>query len=333
MYAPPKAGDVITVTTRYSEGYIYADTEWRDTTYRDVTVIKGPEWKPTGSFCIPCDEPYIKFRTISMRNVHHILINGQEGKTVKEIVYRTIRVKGSKGNEYNVALENGVAVKCECTGFQFRKECRHLKEAESTEPKTVDFLQKQGENGNIKSDPRKETTMSNLKSLGWGERFAVIEALNPTDEQIEGALGIDADELATARELLASGTFTLPDSINAKPYAKVFADIAVATTEVDTTETKKPARAKSTRTRTPAVTATKVVPTPKKRGRKGTKIQVAFAAVSTTPVAAADFASTHSVSLNVLKQAKRFDRSGNAGRVRVKQINGVLSIFREAPEK
>lgn len=140
MFTTPRAGDVVTVTTRYSEGYIYADTDWRDTTYEDVTVIKGPEWKPSGSFCVHCkDEPYIRFRTISMRNVHHILINGEEGKTVKETIFHTVEVDGSKGNKYNVTLENGVAVTCECIGFQFRKECRHLKAAESAEPITVDL--------------------------------------------------------------------------------------------------------------------------------------------------------------------------------------------------
>ena len=74
--------------------------------------------------------------------------------------------------------------------------------------------------------------MSDLKTLSWGERFAVINALNPTDEQIQIALSIDADELATARELLDSGQFTAAKDIDTAPYAEVFDAIAITETEV-----------------------------------------------------------------------------------------------------
>lgn len=174
--------------------------------------------------------------------------------------------------------------------------------------------------------------MSDLKTLSWGERFAVINALNPTDEQIQVALSIDADELATARELLDSGQFTAVKDIDTAPYAEVFDAIAITETEV-VKPTRGSVTATRARNRTPAASATRTTRSPKKRGRKGTKIQEAFAAINTTPVSAETFATQHSVSLNVLRQAKRFDRSGITGRVRVKLVKGTLSIFREATEK
>ena len=81
-------------------------------------------------------------------------------------------------------------------------------------------------------------------------------------------------------------------------------------------------------TREPAETATVITPEPKKRGRKGTKINEAFAAIGTEPLDAEEFATERNVSLNVLRQAKRFDKTG-LGKVHVKKIDGRLRVFRE----
>jgi len=175
--------------------------------------------------------------------------------------------------------------------------------------------------------------MAKLNELSWGERFAVIAKLNPTDEQIQAALGIDADELAMARELLSKGTFAIDQTINPDLYADAFGTVAVAKTEEVEVTTKKVTTAKRVRNVAPPATATKPVKVAKKRGRKGTKIALAFAAIDTTPVAAEVFASQHGVSLNVLRQAKRFDQTGIAGRVHVKKVNNVLSVYREAVTK
>lgn len=171
--------------------------------------------------------------------------------------------------------------------------------------------------------------MSNLTELGWAERFAVIDALEPTDEQIQTAFDIDADELATARELREAGQFAEIDieemNIDLDALSAAFAELATAVVE-DVTAT-----AETTEDE-PAVaptTATAPVRTPKKRGRKGDKIVKAFTAIPSTPVDAIAFANEHNVSLNVLRQAKRFDKTGIEGRVRVKKIDGTLCVYRE----
>ena len=38
---------------------------------------------------------------------------------------KTIEVKGSKGKTYNVT-KTGPSWKCECRGFQFRQDCKHI---------------------------------------------------------------------------------------------------------------------------------------------------------------------------------------------------------------
>lgn len=164
--------------------------------------------------------------------------------------------------------------------------------------------------------------MSNLRELSWAERFAVIDAEGPTDEQILAALDIDVDELATARELREAGQFSDAGDLDLEAFQGVFDDVATADVEsTDVTESDEP-----TTTVTP-VTATK--PAPKKRGRKGDKIIKAFKAITSTPVNAEDFAAEHNISLNVLRQAKRFDNTDLPGRVRVKRVDGVQCVYRD----
>ena len=138
---------------------------------------------------------------------------------------------------------------------------------------------------------------------------------NPASGHCRAAVGF----FRTARELRAEGNFgDLSEGFNPETYSDVFASIGEGAVSVS-----RPTDSK------PAVTATKTTPAPKKRGRKGTKIAEAFGAIGTEAVPAEEFANTRGVSLNVLRQAKRFDKTGGA-RVRVKKIDGTLMVYRES---
>lgn len=80
-------------------------------------------------------------------------------------------------------------------------------------------------------------------------------------------------------------------------------------------------------------TATKPIVSPKKRGRQGSNVINAFTAVPTTPVLINAFRANHDVSVAVLRQAKRFDKTGLSGTVRVKKdkATGHLMIWRDIP--
>lgn len=192
--------------------------------------------------------------------------------------------------------------------------------------------------------------MSKTKTLTWSDKFALINHFEPTDDQILEAFGGTADELAAARELAASGTITPAEDIDYDAYSHIFNPSASAASGAiglsgdgkSTTETKavtkSPASKKEkgtmTSTKKPgerAETATKKTSTPKKRGRKGDKIANAFKAIPKTPTEAEKFATDYSVSLAVLRQSKRFDRSPELGKVRVKKDKATkqLMIWRE----
>ena len=129
----PKVGDVVTVTTQYPSNR--ADDETQDTTYENMPVIDPKSWTPPNSFCIPAEgEPFITFRTISMDNVISLTVEGKVGDVETNTSTEYKKVPGGQGKTYTVTLVNGVATTCECLGFQYRKQCRHLRIAMGEKP-------------------------------------------------------------------------------------------------------------------------------------------------------------------------------------------------------
>lgn len=164
-------------------------------------------------------------------------------------------------------------------------------------------------------------TKYSTPTLSWGERFALIDAFKPADEVVCATFNVTGDELATARELLQAGTFRVSASLDTEKYTGIF--------NIDATALAVTPQTTATVVRQPT-TATKAVKQPKKRGRKGSRIVDALAAVTETPIPVDEFIKTHGVSLAVLRQSKRFDTSGQ-GTVCVKKdkTTKVLSIWRE----
>lgn len=160
--------------------------------------------------------------------------------------------------------------------------------------------------------------------LNWNERFALIDRYNPSDEQITRTFGVSTAELSTARQLRNAGSITASRDYDTEASGNVFntAPSADATTVTSV---------KRTVDRQAPQTATKRAVAPKKRGRKGTKIQEAFKSIPAAPVAVDDFAKQYGVSVPVLRQSKRFDTAPDLGTVRVKvsKETGKLMIWRE----
>lgn len=163
--------------------------------------------------------------------------------------------------------------------------------------------------------------MSDLKSanMGWGERFAIMEKFGLDDTTATSAFGVSMDELSTARELLAAGAISPAVHVDFSAYESSLRGVS------------RPELSTTTEPVTRPVTATKPSKTPKKRGRKGDKIAKAFLAVPTDPTDAEAFAAEHSVSMAVLKQSKRFDKSGLPPvKVRKDKTTGKMMIWRES---
>ena len=170
------------------------------------------------------------------------------------------------------------------------------------------------------------------KTFTWNDRLTLINHYNPSDVQDCEVFGISQPELEVARNQLKAGIFSLSNNLDVASYGDLFATTE-ANTESTVTTTKAPVRTKSTvtSTKTPPETATAKSHEPKKRGRKGDKIALAFSSIPATPTAAEDFAKQYGVSIAVLRQSKRFDPTANGGNVKVKKDKGskTLMIWRE----
>jgi len=121
----PKIGSIITVTTEHRMATFWADTEYHEITGE---VIKSPSWLKPTEFAMANPEHPNGFSVINMTNVVDIRdADGREYKFTADPSIKIWTVKGSKGNEYTVKLQNG-EYSCECIGFQYRKHCKHITE-------------------------------------------------------------------------------------------------------------------------------------------------------------------------------------------------------------
>jgi hypothetical protein len=125
----PQVGSKVRVTTRYKDIYIYAKNPYRDQVY-EGEVVNPDKWMDTDSFKVFTGNPELPYSIISASNVHDVkYITGGSGRAVKSDI-KTFTVKGSKGEVYTVT-QTGTRWNCSCVGFQFRRQCKHIKEKQN----------------------------------------------------------------------------------------------------------------------------------------------------------------------------------------------------------
>ncbi|RWZ87255.1 MAG: hypothetical protein EO766_12075 [Hydrotalea sp. AMD] len=175
-----------------------------------------------------------------------------------------------------------------------------------------------------------------LPLMSWSDRFALIDAYQPDDQTICRTFNLTMSELQTAKALKQSGTFTPNRSFDVNKYQHVFDNESITFRDITPPNRFENVDVYSMSPQT--ATKRSLLPKePKKRGRKGNKINDALLAVTTTPEPAEEFAIKHNVSVAVLRQAKRFidtmdkETAAKIGKVIVKQDKTTkqLMIWRE----
>lgn len=86
------------------------------------------KWLKPSQMALTTGDPEFPFRVLERKNIVSIDNNSYSYETA-ETAARTLRVRGSKGNEYVVTL--GPNPHCTCTGFGFRRTCKHITEAQA----------------------------------------------------------------------------------------------------------------------------------------------------------------------------------------------------------
>jgi hypothetical protein len=90
--------------------------------YYSGTVIQH-NYSTPDEITITTSDPRVAFRRIHRSRI--VEVNNTKIEYVVPSAPKTITVQGSKGDTYIVTKQNG-KVSCTCSGFTFRKSCRHL---------------------------------------------------------------------------------------------------------------------------------------------------------------------------------------------------------------
>ena len=88
-----------------------------------------PKWVDYPAIALSTGDRQFPVRIIAREHITKIDNELVEQKFVAEpVAKRAIKVSGSKGNTYLVTID-GKYKSCTCSGFQFRRNCRHVVEA------------------------------------------------------------------------------------------------------------------------------------------------------------------------------------------------------------
>lgn len=97
------------------------------TVYRGQ-VLKSYRWLTDREFCMEGDAAW-PIRVINLGSVVRLDFESGSGDTV-DTTAQTWEVTGSRGDRYLVTRD-AQGWTCDCKGFQFRKNCRHVSELSS----------------------------------------------------------------------------------------------------------------------------------------------------------------------------------------------------------
>jgi hypothetical protein len=84
------------------------------------------KWLNPGELALSTGNPEFPFRVIRRSQI--VAINNVATEK-QDTAIKTFSVKGSKGDSYTVTVSSGKS-HCTCSGFQFRKSCKHIKEVD-----------------------------------------------------------------------------------------------------------------------------------------------------------------------------------------------------------
>ena len=114
---------VTTSNPSYFEPNRYAFEQPKTLVY-EGEQMPAPKWAANGSIALATGNPAWPFRLIDPSII--IAIDDQPTASPKPVSsIRTVSVNGSKGQSYVVTIAPSGKT-CSCTGYGFRKNCRHL---------------------------------------------------------------------------------------------------------------------------------------------------------------------------------------------------------------
>jgi len=92
-------------------------------------IIPNTRWVDDEHICFMTEDKYTPLRIIKKANI--VSQNVPVIAVAKKPTVSSWKIAGSKNNIYTVRLNNG-HYDCECVGFSFRKDCKHIHEVKKS---------------------------------------------------------------------------------------------------------------------------------------------------------------------------------------------------------
>lgn len=111
----------------YNKASLYATNVQREFNYYEGELVATPKWVDYDAIAITTGDKKFPVRIIAKDSI--VEIDGTvTSKQVKIPAVRTFTITGSKGDIYTVNIGEKHS-DCTCVAFQFRRSCKHIKEA------------------------------------------------------------------------------------------------------------------------------------------------------------------------------------------------------------
>jgi hypothetical protein len=125
QYAKPKQGCKVTIDFAFKSYNIHNPN--LVTFSLTGVVVPDTKWTPDNFVRILTSHDIVAYREIPLDKITKIKYeDGTLGSTQPiETQSKSYTIQGSKGNTY-IVTNNKTAWTCSCTGYQFRKMCKHI---------------------------------------------------------------------------------------------------------------------------------------------------------------------------------------------------------------
>jgi hypothetical protein len=125
--AVPKIGSRVRVTTMYPNHVVYrGDTNGYVTYVREGVVVKSIFNDPF-KFAVETGAPDHPVSEFNAKSQHVVKIEIIKGSAASVAIDRKAwKVKSSKGSKFYIVERVNGKFNCTCTGFEFRKDCKHI---------------------------------------------------------------------------------------------------------------------------------------------------------------------------------------------------------------
>jgi len=125
--AVPKIGSRVRVTTMYPNTYAYRGKDDNYVTYTREGVVVKSIFRDPFMFAVETGAPEHPVSEFNAKSLHVVKIEVLKGSSTQVATDgKAWKVKSSKGNKFYIVERLNGKFSCTCTGFEFRKDCKHI---------------------------------------------------------------------------------------------------------------------------------------------------------------------------------------------------------------